>query len=270
MRIVKILLILLLTVVSVLYGMTAVSARLNGTDERPVLRCDTEVLDVSIHDGNDVLLSGITASDAQDGDLTGRIRISGISKLFGDHEAKVTCVVFDSDSNMATLTRRIRYTDYRAPRFSITEPLIYYMSESIALLDRIRATDDMDGDITSFVRVSPMRPTADPETYDVDVQVTNAMGDTVRLTLPVIQIESRALRPVVELSSYLVYIEQGSSFDAGKYLVGVELPDGGDAQHSGVQIIGSVDTATPGTYTVRYSYPYNGTSGSAILTVVVE
>ena len=49
----------------------------------------------------------------------------------------------------------------------------------------------------------------------------------------------------------------------------MEIPDG-MGKKTDVQITGSVDTGTPGTYTVRYTYPYNGTSGSSVLTVVVE
>lgn len=270
MRTVKILLILALAVVSVLYGVSAFSARTSGKNDPPVMTCSQEPLDISVAADAQALLSGLTASDPQDGDLTARIRISGVSKLFGDNLANVSCIVFDSDNNMATLTRQVHYTDYTSPRFSIKKPLTYYMNESIALLDRISVTDVFDGDITSFVRVSSLRATSDPETYSVDIQVTNSMGDTVRLTLPVIQLEGHALRPTVMLTGYLVYLKQGGSFDARSYLRGVDLPDDESVNLRDVQITGTVDTAKPGVYTVRYTYPYDGTSGCAILTVVVE
>lgn len=269
MRYVKILLILTLVIVTALYTMTTVSNQLSSKSSAPVIRCSSETLEISVTDDESVLLSGITASDDQDGDLTAKVRISGISKLIEDHTAKITYVVFDSDHNMASYTRYIRYTDYRSPRFSITEPLIYYQSESMTLLDRICVTDVIDGDITDSVRVSTLIATADPEIYSVALQVTNSMGDTVRLELPVIQITGFALRPEVYLSEYLVYLPQGSSFSADEYLLYVTTPEGTGSRDN-VRISGTVDTSTPGTYFVQYTYPYESTAGSSVLAVVVE
>lgn len=269
MRLVKILLIVALVVVTALYGWTTFSESISGKDVAPVISCPAEVLEISVSDDESVLLTGMSANDEQDGNLTGKIQITGISKMLSDHKAKVSFVVFDSDHNLASFTRQIRYTDYTSPRFTIEEPLIYYRSESIALLDRIRVEDCIDGDITDAVRVSSLTATSDAEVYTVSVQVTNSMGDTARLTLPVVQLEGIAIRPEVKLSSYLVYLTQGSSFDAEKYLVYVSTPDGvGDKDE--VQISGKVDTTTPGTYMVHYTYPFGTTSGTSILTVVVE
>ena len=269
MRIVKILLITALVVVTALYAWTAVSDNMGGKNVAPVISCPEEVLELSVKDGQDALFTGMTARDEQDGDLTGKILLSGMSKLLSDHKAKASFVVFDSDHNLATFTRQIRYTDYVSPRFSIQEPLIYYRNESVALLDRIRVEDCIDGDITETVRVGALTATSEPEVYTVDLQVTNSMGDTVRLTLPVVQLEGIAIRPEVRLSENLVYLDQGSSFNPKSYLAYVRTPDGiGETDE--VQITGSVDTATPGTYMIHYTYPFGTTSGTSVLTVVVE
>lgn len=268
MRIVKVLLIIALVAVTALYGWTAVSENLGGEDVAPVISCPDEVLEVSVKDDRSALFAGMTARDQQDGDLTGKILFSGMSKLLSDNKAKVDFVVFDSDHNLAKATRQIRYTDYTSPRFSITEPLIYYRNEAVGLLDRIRVEDCIDGDITESVRVSSLSATSDAEVYTVNLQVTNSMGDTVRLTLPVIQLEGIAIRPEVKLSDYLVYVNQGSAFNARSYLVYVSTPDGiGDKDE--VQITGTVDTSKPGTYMVHYTYPFGTTSGTSVLTVVV-
>lgn len=268
MRFIKIMLIFLLIVVSALYVSTTASRRISGDDVAPVIQCDTDLLDISVGDDESVLLSGITARDEQDGDLTGQILISGISKMVND-TCKVTYLVFDSDQNMASYTRQIHYTDYTSPRFSLSEPLIYNRSEDIVLLDRLSATDAIDGDITESIRVSSMHSTPDDEVYTVVVQVTNSMGDTVKLTLPVIQRYGSAVRPEVVLRSYLEYLPQGSSFSASSYLNYVTTPEGrGD--RNDVEISGTVDTSTPGTYMIYYNYAYGTTPGCSILTVVVE
>lgn len=269
MKTIKLILIVMLVIVSGLYGYTILSRTLQGSDVPPVLESDREFLEISVQDDPAVLLTGVTASDEQDGDLTEDIQVAGISKLINDNTAKVTYMVFDSDHNMTTLVRPVRYLDYTSPRFQITEPLIYYRSESIALLDRLSATDVIDGDITDSIRASSMNPTSDPEIYLVVCQVTNSMGDTIFQELPVIRLDGIALRPEVQLREYLVYLEVGSDFDARAFLTGVNTPDGpGDI--SDVVLSGSVDTSTPGTYMVRYTYNLQTISGSSILTVVVE
>ena len=132
-----------------------------GTSERqvpPKITCPDEVLELSASDNESVLLNGVTAFDQQDGDLTARITIAGISKLVTNDTAKATLIVFDSDDNMASCTRRIRYTDYHRPTFSVTEPLVYSSTEEVALLSRLKATDVVDGDISKNIRVSTLEP----------------------------------------------------------------------------------------------------------------
>ena len=150
MRTVKILLIIVLLAVSVLYGITTVSEKFTGAHVPPTLKCDTDTLEVSVHDDVNTYLTGVTASDQQDGDLTGNIYISGVSKLISAGTAKVTYLVFDSDHNMASLTRFLHYTDYRSPRFSIKEPLVYGQNESIALLDWV--SEHLPGTPVSLMR----------------------------------------------------------------------------------------------------------------------
>lgn len=269
MRIVKILLVLVFAVVAVFYTMNDHSKQNSAADSGPVITCDSETLNISVSDGEQALLRGIAATDEQDGDLSSQVLVSGISKLISDNTAKVTYVVFDSDDNLATLTCNVHYTDYQRPRFSLDEPLLYAADEEIVLLDRLHATDVIDGDITNSIRVSYTQTTSDPEIVTVDVQVINSMGDNARLTLPMIIVESGGLRPVVNLSTYLLYLEQGDPFYAGDYLESATY--GNDRLSSlNTTISGQVDTDTPGTYTVTYTSSYNGSSGCAILTVVVE
>lgn len=269
MRILKLSLIALLVLVTTTFCLTNISQSLSGKDSGPSITCDSEILEISVGDSEDALLAGVTARDKQDGDLTARIQIQGISKLISGDTAKVTYLVFDSDGNMASATRRIRYTDYSAPRFSVTDPLIYASNEAIHLLDRLRVTDVIDGDITGSVRVSSLSATSDPEIYTVSLQVTNSMGDTARVTLPVILESVSSARPDVYLKSYLVYMDVGGSFSAADYLQSVETIDGAGTL-SNVQITGLVDTTTAGTYMVYYRYTHNASVGTAVLTVVVE
>ena len=271
MKKLRILLILTLLVVTGLYGFSTVSLRLLGSDIGPVLTCDSDTLDVSVSDGESVLLQGVTAKDKQDGDLTGNILISSISKMVGG-SARVNYLVFDSDNNVGSLTRTIRYTDYVPPRFQVLEPLVYAANEPVALLDRLLVEDVLDGDITGSVRVSYLTETDIASVYTVDLQVTNSAGDTARVSLPIIRQDNR-YRGRVVLDSYLIYLEQGASFNPRSHLTRVELGSGidetrGDTQD--VAISGTVDTSKPGCYHVIYTYHQDNTVIQSALTVVVE
>lgn len=269
MRFLKLLLIVLLVVVGGLYGFTTAGEMLSDTDVPPQIKSDTELLEVSVSDGEEALLAGLTATDKQDGDLTGKIRIRGVSKLVTNDTAKVSYIVFDSDGNAATTSRMIRYTDYEKPHFRVNRALVYTQDEAIQLLDRLTVKDLVDGDITKSIRVSSLAPTSDPEIKTVAVQVTNSLGDTARITLPIVTYSGAELRPRIMLTEYLVYVSQGASFDPSRYLAIVSTTDG-QGNIRDVQITDTVDTATPGTYYVYYRYPHNYTVGLCVLTVVVE
>lgn len=269
MKLMKIILAVLLAVVSVLYTVTSLRTSRSEMRVGPTISCASDTLEVSVAAGEEELLAGVSASDPQDGDLTAKIQVLSVSKFTTPGTAKITYVVFDKDHNMTSVSRQLRYTDYESPKFSITKPLIYGQNATIELLDRIRVTDLIDGDITGSVRVSPKHSTSDPEVYTVDVQVTNSMGDTVKLTLPIICQESTLNRADVRLNSYLVYLNVGSGFDPSGYLTAVETPNGYGYTRD-VQISGAVDTSVPGTYQVFYTYRDENCSGASILTVVVQ
>lgn len=274
MRVFKILLAALFLVVSALYGYTVLRTKSSGRNIGPTITCPQEVLELSVRDPEEALLSGITAQDKQDGDLTGHVLIQGAARQITDNTTTVTYLVFDSDGNSATATRSVRYKDYTKPRFQISQPLVYTSTASIALLDRLQAIDCMDGDITNAVRVGTLDATGDPEIFTTDVQVTNSLSDTARLTIPIVVYSAAASRPEIELTDYLVYLNQGDAFRPEKYLRAVNLPARTGQVQLGsladVKITSTVNTAAPGTYMVHYRYPYEGTTALAVLTVVVE
>ena len=238
-------------------------------DVPPEITCPNDILEISASDSEEVLLVDVTAEDQQDGDLTERITIGGISKLVTRDTAKVTYLVFDSDNNMASCARRIRYVDYHRPTFDVTEPLVYATTEEVAMLSRLKATDVVDGDISKNIRVSTLEATDHSEIFHVTIQASNSLGDTSMLTLPVLMFESNPLRPEIQLSDWLIYLEQDSEFIPSAYLLSVQAP-GLVPSVAEVTVDNGVDTAKPGTYYVTYTYSANGSTGIAVLTVVVQ
>ena len=267
MKFLRVLLVLIFLAVACLCGFSTVSLQFQGADIGPTITCDTDTLEISVSDGESVLLQGVSAQDKQDGDLTGNILISGISKMV-ENTARVTYVVFDSDHNMATLTRTLHYTDYVSPRFQILEPLNYCKTDSIALLDRLQVTDVVDGDITGSVRISYLNATEQNDVYTINLQVTNSMGDTIRATVPIIRQETPQPGQI-ELDTYLVYLNQGARFQARDHLKTVRI-GGMELTTEDVKASGTVDTSVPGCYYVNYTYQQDGYRLKTILTVVVE
>lgn len=269
MRTIKLIVILLLVTTAVVFGITFISEKTSGKNEGPVISCASDILEVSVLEDTSVLLTGVTAKDAQDGDLTDQILLGGVSKLITDNTAKVTYLVFDSDDNMASFTRYIRYTDYSRPVFDVTESLTYATAEAVLPLERITATDVIDGDISASVRISTLRSTDTSEVYLVTAQVTNSMGDTARVELPVIVQDSDTSRPVIHLKKQLVYLDAGSAFDPGSYLRSVKQGRT-SLSVSDVDIDNQVNVMEAGTYYVTYTYSGDWADAIAILTVVVS
>lgn len=237
--------------------------------EPPVISCPDTVLEISARDSESALPADVTASDRQDGDLTAHIIVGGTSKLITKDTAKVTYLVFDKDHNMASCVRYIRYTDYQRPTFSVLEPLVYSTTEDVNLLERLSATDVIDGDITNRIRVSTLAPTDNSQLYDITIQITNSLGDTARLKLPVLRLDYDPMRPVITLSDQLIYLNEGAGFDPMSYLSEITVP-GGESSMDQVNIENPVNTSVADTYYVMYNYSANGRTGTAILTVVVQ
>lgn len=271
MRTIKHILCIALVLLIVAQIATRVYQGTSDKTEAPMFQCEGDTLQVSTKSTERDLLQGISASDAQDGDLTRQIVVAGISKLISHNTAKVTYLVFDSDNNMAVYMRKIQYTDYQKPRFYLdpTKPLVFTSVEEISLLDRISAMDVVDGNVTSRVRVSTLASTDDSRVWDVTVQITNSLGDTAWLKLPVLELPTDPNRPTLRLKEYLIYLNQGESFDPSQYVGHCFAPDGHILSAQELTVDNQVDTSKPGEYRVTYTYNNNGSEGIAILTVVV-
>lgn len=231
----------------------------------PQISCGTDTIDISVSDPESVLLQGVTARDDRDGDLTGSILIRGVTNLLSGNTARVSYVVFDSANNMATCQRTIRYTDYEKPRFALSQPLIYPEGGPVMVLDKLSAADSAGKDISD--NISIVSQNIDIYTagqYFLTAQVSNSQGDIESVTLPVII--SSAKKQLVELKEYLVYLDQGASFNSGSYVSSVKDSAGAAYDLSHLSVEGQVDTSVPGTYYVSYSFQ----TCTVILTVVVR
>ena len=104
---------------------------------------------------------------------------------------------------MARATRELQYKDYESPRFSLTEPL-QYLSGAVNL--KVSATDCLDGDITSAIKlqVKGAITTDQPGKYESAFQVANCAGDVSREWLTILM--------VTLCSGLIAYMAQSSTY----------------------------------------------------------
>lgn len=261
----------------------------------PIITMESDALDISVSYTQEDLLRGVSAEDKKDGNVTSEIVVESISKINPDHVAVATYAAFDHSGNVSKATRTLTFTDYQPPQFTQKKALLLPEGSPQDVLGYMAAQDAIDGDISSRIKGNLVSDTVSlgyPGVHQVEFRVTNSMGDTVRITLPVDVYPTTAYNASVELSDYLVYIPKGAVFHGEKYLKNLTVGsaeyqiDGNDpdidvfinrngqgtAQHAVyVDMNDDVDTGVPGVYSVTYTVTMDGLhTGFTRLNVVVE
>lgn len=252
----------------------------------PVITSESDTVTVSVAAEESELLAGLTATDDEDGDLTGEIMISSMSNFTEPGKRTVSYVVFDASNNASTLTRNLEYTDYTAPQIKLTQPLRYGLNEmeDASLTENMSVQDCLDGDITQQIRATFNDGSyiAMAGEYGITVQVSNSAGDTcsVPLTVTVTDPAEEIGKYYPMLSDYIVYAPVGGYVDLTSLLIGLEnsstqylFADANPSAPGGIESVaigGAVDYNTPGTYTVDYQFTSaSGATGTTKLAVVV-
>ena len=226
----------------------------------PEITVSEELPVVSIPLSDDALMQGISAWDKTDGDVTGSLVVESMTLLDKNGTLSVAYAAFDRSGNVAKATRNVQLSNYTPPHFSLSQSLAFASGREYDLFAMISAQDELDGNISYRIRATAMDDTVltDVGIHNVEFRVTNSLGDTAKLILPVEVYAPNAYDAVVTLSDYLIYLDQGAAFNSHQYLDkfihGAEtfsLSSGMPAGFS-VQLTGTVDTNTPGVYPVSY------------------
>lgn len=172
--------VIFIILVVIAFGAYFVNVQIKATNQAPVITIKNTDNKISVKSTNDDLLKGVSATDKEDGDVTSSVIIESISKIFDNNTRTITYVAFDSNNNVAKMTREITYTDYVKPQ--ITSPAHIYVAkgDTKEILSQIKATDVIDGDISSQVKLEINRVSKNiPGDYPVRASVTNTCGDIV-------------------------------------------------------------------------------------------
>ena len=249
----------------------------------PGISVEEQMLEISVKDDQDILMTGITATDNRDGDVTASLLGESVYGITEDHVTTVTYAAFDRAGNVTKIQRKIRFVDYQSPRFEAYGSHTFPGNFSFDLMDHVGAYDVLEGDIRRRVHATLVSDTKDISAegnHQVKLMVTNSLGDTAEVVLPVLVYSPEWYTADVMLTDYLIYLKQGSAFQAEDYLesfvfrgdpidISREIPS-----DINVEIQNEVRTGIPGVYEVTYilSKNLNGTnhSGIAKLIVIVE
>lgn len=202
-----------------------IRSKLNDTD--PVITCkvgQNDYIKASVKATDKQLISYVTAYDDQDGDLTKKVLIEKLTYFIEPGVSKIKYVVCDSDNNVTTLERKIRYTDYKSPQIKLTSDMIFTSGEKVEFSGIPVAHDDLDGDITSNIKIiSSNFKSATEGQYDVNFKVNNSMGDVCDLTVEAIVVDGSYSDVQIKLSDYTVYLNRnGDVPDFASYISDVK------------------------------------------------
>ena len=270
MRILRLVVSLIFVVTTALYAYFLVTEKIKTDETLPVITLKEEVLEVDIDATKEDLLSGVTAFDEKDGDLTDRVIVESVSNFIEPGLCRVTYAVCDNNSHVATATRKIRYKGYTSPKFTLSEDLCYSLYERLDVSKAIGAVDCIEGDISANIVVSSEDYTSSIEgVFNIQATVTNRKGDSSTITVPLI-IEDRSLSaPTIELKEFLVYSKPNKKIDFKKYLDSAKDSRGNDLTKD-VTIETNIDVSKEGSYTVHYYVTdKNGVVGHSVLTVII-
>ena len=275
-----------------LLGVSAFKARAkNGPG--PVIQMDSNLIEVSVSDGEEALKRGVTATDASGNDVTDTLEVESVSPFNEAGHRVVTYVAFDSRNKLARAQREVAYSDYTSPRFRFERPLLL-PANSKNLLTGVTVEDDFDGEQYGniWIQYDGVIDSSIPGEYQVVLEATNSAGDIASLpvTIEIYDETVRAGLPIIKLKEYVVYLEEGAQWNPRQYLDSVTIggseyavittgsetapaPTAGNVIDAGrINVTGSVDTKVPGNYEVVYTCEdtENGTgTGSVRLYVVV-
>lgn len=246
--------------------------RQNTDREGPTITVSTEALELSVQDPKEAYLQGVTAFDDKDGDVTASLVVASVRLVDADGTIEVTYAAFDKAGNVANTVRNARYTDYVSPRFTVDASLAFPYGYNFDLFQIMQAQDVLDGDISHRVRVTSLDDQVITAVgiHRVELRVSNSMGETARLEIPVEVYAADAYNATLTLTDYLIYLPAGEELDAESYLKAYTKGNatvslrGGLPEGCTLDIKNQVQTDVPGVYTVEYRVSQTvGTGASA-------
>ncbi len=191
-------------------------------------------------------LSGVTATDKEDGDLTEKITVESSTvdiNTVGTYT--ITYKVTDSKNKSTTLTIKVTVTENKKPTISANDLTI---TQGLAFnpLDNVTAQDTEDGRIKDIEVVENTVDINTVGTYKVTYKVTDSYKQEVTKTISITVVENQL--PSIIATDQKIY--QGDSFNP---LTNVTANDPEDGKITNIEVIeNTVNIDKIGEYKVVY------------------
>ena len=272
MKIMRICVAVITALVTVVFLIVVITTKVKTDKTIPVITVDDGILEVSVKAKEDALLEGVYATDEKDGDISDRLLVESIGRFTEKGYCKITYAVSDYDNHVATATRKIHYTDYTSPKFTLSKPLLFSIYDVVDTTGRVGATDCLDGNISQNVIIySPDFEEGDEGKFSLQANVTNSKGDSSQIVLPMIVEKQAKGAPEIHLNKYLIYVKKGKDApDWHKYIDETVDSTGLEADLK-IEVKTNFDKNKPGIYTVDYyGTDSKKIKGHTVLIAVVE
>lgn len=208
------------------------------------------------------LAEGVTVTDTS-GNLVDCDIFTSIKAGASSKNKIIEYSVEDADGNRITAERTLKLGDnYHGPSIEVNGDIPTLTKEELnhittLLIDSnlLKGDDGFGQDITSSITASVKSTDNLNGSSIVTLNVVNMLNDTVSKDISVsVEIDG----PILKLSTNRVTINRGSRFDALRY-VEFARDKNGQSLSSRIRVSGSVDTNTPGEYSVEiYATDYDG------------
>lgn len=190
--------------------------------------------------------TNVSAKDNADGNLTSKIKVTGTvnTKKKGTYTLKYT--VTDSSKNAATVTRKVTIDGTKPVISGANNKTVGYYS-TFSPKSGVSAKDNLDGNMTSKIKVTGTVNTKKKGTYTLKYTITDSSKNTATVTR---KITVDSTKPVISGAKSKT-IAYNSTFNPKS---GVSAKDNLDGSlTSKIKITGTVNTKKKGTYTLTYT-----------------
>ena len=190
-------------------------------------------------------LDGVTASDAEDGDLTKKIKVK--ENTYKNQAGTYKVVYEVTDSTNLTTTKEIKVTVLKNEK-----PVINASDTEITINHEVKiavsATDKEDGDLTKKIKI--VENTVNNKalgTYKIVYEVTDSYNQTTRKEIKVTVVKDEA--PVINAPDQILFLNE--EYDELAGVSAIDKEDGDITKKIKV-VKNTVDVTKEGTYEVTY------------------
>lgn len=199
-------------------------------------------------------LAGVTASDAEDGDLTALIEVSDNLDISRPGAYVLTYTVRDSSGALATGMRGVVVKN-TIPEIRGIAPITMTAGEPFDPFAGITAWDNEDGDLSAALQVSGQMDSNKPGIYTLHYLVRDSKGGEARRGRSVLVKAAYNNAPAIDGVDATTVVA-GQPFDP---LAGISASDAEDGDLTSViSVSGSVNNARAGRYRLTYRVQDSG------------